>query len=53
MLIREVPVTAGTFKPFDALQAIYGSRGIRDGGQLIAYCRIGEQSSHAWFVLKY
>ncbi|HMI51457.1 MAG TPA: sulfurtransferase [Candidatus Saccharimonadales bacterium] len=43
----------GTFKPFDALEEIYGSPGIRRGGPVIAYCRIGERSSHSWFVLKY
>jgi thiosulfate/3-mercaptopyruvate sulfurtransferase len=42
----------GTFKSFDELQALYGSRGIDGSMPVIAYCRIGERSSHTWFVLK-
>jgi len=41
----------GTFKSVDGLQALYGS--LDDGKETIAYCRIGERSSHTWFVLKY
>ncbi len=40
----------GTFKSADELRELYGSKGI-DGGDIIAYCRIGERSAHTWFVL--
>ena len=43
----------GTFKSAGALQALYGSKGITGDSEVIAYCRIGERSSHTWFVLKY
>jgi thiosulfate/3-mercaptopyruvate sulfurtransferase len=43
----------GTFKPYDELLKIYNSQGISQGRETIAYCRIGERSSHTWFVLKY
>jgi len=43
----------GTFKPADALRQLYGGKGITGGSEVIAYCRIGERSSHTWFVLKY
>jgi len=43
----------GTFKSFDELRALYGSEGIDGTHPTIAYCRIGERSSHTWFVLKY
>jgi thiosulfate/3-mercaptopyruvate sulfurtransferase len=43
----------GTFKPADELRALYESQGIRPDKDVIAYCRIGERSSHTWFVLKY
>jgi len=42
----------GTFKPAGELDAIYrGEAGLVDGEPVIAYCRIGERSSHTWFVL--
>ena len=42
----------GTFKARDELDAIYrGEVGLEDGDDVIAYCRIGERSSHTWFVL--
>ncbi len=41
----------GTFKPIDELRAIYGGKGITPDKDVIAYCRIGERSSHTWFVL--
>ena len=41
----------GTFKPADELQALYGGRGIDGSRDAVAYCRIGERSSHTWFVL--
>jgi thiosulfate/3-mercaptopyruvate sulfurtransferase len=43
----------GTFKSRDELQMLYGSQGISGDKPVIAYCRIGERSSHTWFVLKY
>jgi thiosulfate/3-mercaptopyruvate sulfurtransferase len=43
----------GTFKSFDDLKALYGSEGVDGSKPVIAYCRIGERSSHTWFVLKY
>ncbi len=42
----------GTFKPADELRAIYQQeQGLRADDEVIAYCRIGERSSHTWFVL--
>ncbi|MGH9574931.1 MAG: sulfurtransferase [Candidatus Acidiferrales bacterium] len=43
----------GTFKSVDQLKALYEGKGVANGEQTIAYCRIGERSSHTWFVLKY
>lgn len=43
----------GTFKTFDELKALYGADGVDASRPTIAYCRIGERSSHTWFVLKY
>jgi len=43
----------GTFKSADELQALYGAEGVDGSKPVIAYCRIGERSSHTWFVLKY
>ncbi len=43
----------GTFKSADELKALYESQGITADKDVIAYCRIGERSSHTWFVLKY
>lgn len=43
----------GTFKPADELKRIYESKNITPDKEVIAYCRIGERSSHTWFVLKY
>lgn len=40
----------GTFKSADELQAIYGDK-VDNAKPTIAYCRIGERSSHTWFVL--
>ena len=40
----------GTFKSADDLRELYGGKGI-GGGDIIAYCRIGERSAHTWFVL--
>jgi len=44
----------GTFKRVDELNAIYrDGAGLKDGDEVIAYCRIGERSSHTWFVLQH
>jgi thiosulfate/3-mercaptopyruvate sulfurtransferase len=44
----------GTFKSADDLTAIYmEGKGLKKGDDVIAYCRIGERSSHTWFVLTY
>jgi thiosulfate/3-mercaptopyruvate sulfurtransferase len=44
----------GTFKSADDLQSIYlQQKGVDPKKDTIAYCRIGERSSHTWFVLKY
>ena len=43
----------GRFKPADELRQIYAAKGIDGSKETIAYCRIGERSSHTWFVLKY
>jgi thiosulfate/3-mercaptopyruvate sulfurtransferase len=43
----------GTFKSADELEKIYGAEGVVQSKPVIAYCRIGERSSHTWFVLKY
>ncbi len=42
----------GTFKSDDELRKIYGDAGLDDARETIAYCRIGERSSHTWFVLR-
>ena len=49
MAVRE----DGTFKPADELSTIYQGKGITGDRDVIAYCRIGERSSHTWFVLHY
>jgi thiosulfate/3-mercaptopyruvate sulfurtransferase len=44
----------GSFKSAEELRAIYeGEKGLRSDDDVIAYCRIGERSSHTWFVLTY
>ena len=44
----------GSFKSADELRALYESKGVHPGlDEVTAYCRIGERSSHTWFVLKY
>jgi thiosulfate/3-mercaptopyruvate sulfurtransferase len=42
-----------TFKSAEELRQLYESQGITPDKEIIAYCRIGERSSHTWFVLKY
>ena len=41
----------GTFKSVDDLAALYAAKGVTGDKDIIAYCRIGERSSHTWFVL--
>jgi thiosulfate/3-mercaptopyruvate sulfurtransferase len=43
----------GTFKSYDQLKQLYQAKGVNGSDEVIAYCRIGERSSHTWFVLKY
>jgi thiosulfate/3-mercaptopyruvate sulfurtransferase len=43
----------GTFKPADELRTLYEGKGITSDKDIVAYCRIGERSSHTWFVLSY
>jgi len=44
----------GTFKSREELEKLYGGKGItKDTPEIVAYCRIGERSSHTWFALKY
>lgn len=44
----------GAFRPIAELDALYRvGAGLKDDDEVIAYCRIGERSSHTWFVLKY
>jgi thiosulfate/3-mercaptopyruvate sulfurtransferase len=43
----------GAYKSRAELEQIYGSQGITPDKTVIAYCRIGERSSHTWFALKY
>ncbi len=42
----------GTFKSADELRELYAAEGITGDGEVIAYCRIGERSSHTWFALQ-
>jgi thiosulfate/3-mercaptopyruvate sulfurtransferase len=42
----------GTFKPLEELEQLYGTEGITSDKEVITYCRIGERSSHSWFVLR-
>ncbi|MGI0092286.1 MAG: sulfurtransferase [Nitrososphaerales archaeon] len=43
----------GTFKSVEELENLYKPKGVTSDKEVIAYCRIGERSSHTWFVLKY
>jgi thiosulfate/3-mercaptopyruvate sulfurtransferase len=42
-----------TFKSADDLRQLYEGKGVTPDKDVVAYCRIGERSSHSWFVLKY
>ena len=49
---RAVNPDDGTFKTADELRAIYeGEKGLSSSDDVVVYCRIGERSSHTWFVL--
>jgi len=51
---RAVNPDDGTFKPASELKALYEQQnGLQPGAETIAYCRIGERSSHTWFALRY
>jgi thiosulfate/3-mercaptopyruvate sulfurtransferase len=41
----------GSFKSRDELEQLYKQKGVLNGDEIIAYCRIGERSAHTWFVL--
>jgi thiosulfate/3-mercaptopyruvate sulfurtransferase len=43
----------GTFKTRDEIAALYQPKGVTADKEVITYCRIGERSSHSWFVLTY
>jgi thiosulfate/3-mercaptopyruvate sulfurtransferase len=43
----------GTFKSPEELEKLYGPKGVTKDKDVIAYCRIGERSSHTWFALKH
>jgi thiosulfate/3-mercaptopyruvate sulfurtransferase len=43
----------GTFRSAEELQQLYGPKGVTKDKDVIAYCRIGERSSHTWFALKH
>lgn len=43
----------GTFKSAEELRSLYEEKGVTPDKEVIAYCRIGERSSHTWFVLSY
>jgi len=43
----------GSFKSTEELKSLYESKGITSDKEIITYCRLGERSSHSWFVLKY
>ena len=50
--VQEMELPSGSFKDADELRAIYEDEvGLSAGDDVIAYCRIGERSSHTWFVL--
>jgi len=51
---RAVNPDDGTFKTAEELRSLYtGQNGLAADRETIAYCRIGERSSHTWFALKY
>jgi thiosulfate/3-mercaptopyruvate sulfurtransferase len=51
--VQTVNDSDGTFKTRDEIAALYAQKGVTADKQVITYCRIGERSSHSWFVLTY
>ena len=49
--LKAVNEADGTFKSVEELREVYGGSGMNPDREVIAYCRIGERSSHSWFVL--
>ncbi len=49
----QVVAEDGTFRPVEALRTLYERQGVTPEKDVFVYCRIGERSSHSWFVLKY
>ena len=49
---KAVDPEKGTFLPAGQLRSLYEGQGLTPDREVIAYCRIGERSSHTWFVLK-
>jgi thiosulfate/3-mercaptopyruvate sulfurtransferase len=41
----------GTFRSAEELRENYADKGVLNGDDIIAYCRIGQRSAHTWFVL--
>ncbi len=50
---QAVDTDTGLFKSPEALSQLYRGKGVAPENEVITYCRIGERSSHTWFVLKY
>jgi len=48
---QAVDADTATFKTADELKALYGGKGVTPDKDVVVYCRIGERSSHTWFVL--
>jgi thiosulfate/3-mercaptopyruvate sulfurtransferase len=48
---QAVDADTATFKSADQLQALYAGKGVTPDKDVVVYCRIGERSSHTWFVL--
>jgi len=48
---KAVNPDTGTFLPADQLKQLYGGEGVTPDKDVVVYCRIGERSSHTWFVL--
>lgn len=48
---KAVNADTGEFLPVDTLRELYGSQGVTEDKDIVAYCRIGERSAHSWFVL--
>jgi thiosulfate/3-mercaptopyruvate sulfurtransferase len=49
--LQAVNEADGTFKSPEELKALYAGKGVTEDKEVIAYCRIGERSSHTWFAL--